>query len=209
MMGRAERAFAWFGFALGAGALLLQASLTIPDAIARGRSLAGAIELLLSFFTILSNATLTAVHLAIASDTRWLAPLRRPVIRTAMVAVMLFVMIFYHIVLAPTFSLHGLWRVADMLLHYGAPLFYVGCWLAFAQHGRVAFASIPAIIVWPMAYAVLAVARGALRSEYPYPVLNAAVLGDGQVAINILGLSLGFALLCAVVIAVDRRIGRS
>ena len=102
---RVGRALAWLGFALGLGALALQASLTIPEAMAKGRSLAGAIEFLLSFFTILSNGVLAAVHLAVASEARLLAHLRRPLVRTAMVAVMLFVMAFYHIVLAPTFAL--------------------------------------------------------------------------------------------------------
>lgn len=207
-MRRAGRAFAWFGFALGLGALALQASLTISEAMAKGRSLAGAIEFLLSFFTILSNSLLAAVHLAVASEARWLAPLRRPVVRTAMVAVMLFVMAFYHIVLAPTVALAGLWRVADVLLHYGTPLFYLVCWIGFAPHGRVRFTSIPAIMIWPFAYAVLAVARGVVRGEYPYPVLNAAALGLDRVALNIAGLLLVFAALCAVVIAVDRVLGR-
>lgn len=205
---RAGQTLAWLGFALGLGALALQASLTIPEAMAKGRSLAGAIEFLLSFFTILSNGVLAAVHLAVASEARLLAPLRRPLVRTAMVAVMLFVMAFYHIVLAPTFALAGLWRVADILLHYVTPLFYLGCWIGFAPHGQVRFARIRAIVAWPLAYAVLAVARGAVRGEYPYPVLNAAALGLGRVAINIAGLLLVFAALCAAVIAVDRALGR-
>lgn len=207
-MGRAERTFSWVGFAIGCGALALQAALTIPAAIAQGRSLPGAVEFLLSFFTILSNATLVAVHLAIASDARWLARLRRPLIRAAMTAVMLFVMIFYHIVLAPTVALQGYWRAADILLHYVTPLFYLAVWVAFAPHGRTRYGQIPLIVMWPLAYALLAVARGAIRAEYPYPVLNAAMLGLERVALNIAGLLLLFAALCAVVIAVDRRLGR-
>lgn len=207
-MPRLGRALAWFGFAIGVGALALQASLTISEAVAAGRSLAGAVEFLLSFFTILSNAVLAAVHLAIASEAGMLAPLRRPVVRAAMVAVMLFVAAFYHIVLAPTFALHGAWKLADILLHYVTPAFYAGCWIAFAPHGRTRFTNIPVIIAWPFAYALLAVARGAVRGEYPYPVLDAATLGLERVALNIAGLLLLFALLCAAVIGVDRGLGR-
>lgn len=206
--GRTGMILAWVGFGLGFAALLLQFSLTVPTAMANGRSLAGAIEYYFSFFTILSNIALVLVHLASASEAPALARLRRPVVRAGMAAVMLFVCVFYHFVLASTWAPQGWFKVADIALHYATPLFYVGWWLRFAPHGSANMRSIPAIAAWPLAYALYAVARGEVVRAYPYAVLDAAVLGYGRVAANIAGLLIVFAALCAGVILIDRLLAR-
>ncbi|ARS27389.1 Pr6Pr family membrane protein [Sphingomonas sp. KC8] len=206
--GRLGVLLAWAGFGFGLVALVLQFSLTVPQAMVNGRSLAGAIEYYFSFFTILSNAALVLVHLASASGAPSLARLRRPVVRAGMTGVMLFVCAFYHFVLASTWAPQGWFAVADVALHYAAPLFYAGWWLRFAPHGGVTMRRIPVIAAWPFAYALYALARGEVVRAYPYPVLDAAVLGYGRVAANIAGLLIVFAALCAGVILIDRLLAR-
>lgn len=206
--GRIGALLAWAGFGFGLAALILQFSLTVPTAMANGRSLAGAVEFYFSFFTILSNSALVLVHLASATDAPALARLRRPAVRLGMVAVMLFVCAFYHFVLASTWAPQGWFKVTDVALHYATPLFYVGWWLRFAPHGGVTMRAIPMIAAWPLVYALYAVARGAVVRAYPYPVLDAAVLGYGRVAANIAGLLIVFATLCAGVILIDRLLAR-
>ena len=206
--GRIGALLAWLGFGFGLAALVLHFSLTVPAAMANGRSLAGAIEFYFSFFTILSNSALVLVHLASASGAPMLARLRRPVVRAGMAAVMLFVCAFYHFVLASTWAPQGWFRVTDVALHYVTPLFYAGWWLRFASHGGVGLRSIPAIAAWPFAYALYALARGEVVRAYPYPVLDVAVLGYGRVAVNIAGLLIVFAALCAGVILIDRLLER-
>nr|WP_319233240.1 Pr6Pr family membrane protein [Sphingomonas sp.] len=206
-VGKAGRTAAGFGRLLGLAALALQAGLTIPAGMANGLSLGGAILFYLSFFTILSNGVLAAVHLATAGRAPALAVLRRPAVRAGMMAAMLFVMAFYHFVLAASWAPAGWFKVADVALHYATPLHYAGWWLIFAPHGRTSWRSAGAMAAWPFAYALYAIARGAVVGEYPYPVLDAAALGYGRVAANVAGLLALFLVLCLAVIAADRRLG--
>ncbi|WP_380879197.1 hypothetical protein ACFB49_20910 [Sphingomonas sp. DBB INV C78] len=207
-MGRTGRLFAWIGFAVGLYAVTLQGSLTIPERLAKGDTVTGALTFYFSFMTILSNSVLALVHLAVASEAPALARLRGPAVRTAMAALMLFVMVYFHFALAPTLALTGWWRVASHLLHYATPSLYLISWLLFAPHGQTRLAQVPAMVAWPLAYVLYAIGRGAMVGEYPYPVLNAATLGYGRVAIGVVVLLLIFALLCAGLILLDRWLGR-
>jgi len=51
--------------------------------------------------------------------------------------------------------------------------------------------------------------RGAAIGEYPYPILEANRIGYGVVALNVLAVLIGLTAFCAVVIALDRRLGRA
>jgi hypothetical protein len=50
--------------------------------------------------------------------------------------------------------------------------------------------------------------RGAIVTEYPYPILEANKLGYGQVSINVLFVLAGVTILCAIVVAVDKALTR-
>jgi hypothetical protein len=64
------------------------------------------------------------------------------------------------------------------------------------------------MLIYPLAYLVVVMLRGALVHEYPYPILNADKLGYGQVALGCLGMLAGFIVIYAVVVSVDRLLGR-
>ncbi|MGH6782351.1 MAG: Pr6Pr family membrane protein, partial [Sphingomonadaceae bacterium] len=131
---RTGRTLAWVGVVLGLAGLILQFSLSIPEVMSQGRTFLASIELYFSYFTILSNSALVLVYYAVARGpgVGAMAALRGPTVRAGMAAVMLFVCGFFHIVLAPTLNPQGWWMVADVTLHYAAPLFYALCWLVFA-----------------------------------------------------------------------------
>lgn len=94
--------------------------------------------------------------------------------------------------------------MVDQGLHSAVPLLTLGWWLAFAQ-GGLTRRDLPALLIWPAAYAAYALLRGHLTGFWPYPFLDADALGWLRVAVNTGGLVAGFALLGTGLIALSRR----
>ena len=80
--------------------------------------------------------------------------------------------------------------------------------MVFVWHGKLKFSDIPIMLLPPTIWLIYAMIRGAIVTEYPYPVLEADRLGYGQVAINVLVILAGLTLLCAIVVAIDKALTR-
>jgi hypothetical protein len=198
----AKRAATVVGFAIALAALLLQFGLTIDNRLNGGDSLAGAVVFYFSFFTILSNLMVAAIYLSDLVDWRWLGWWREPWVRGMMAGAIVLVMVVVH------FLLFGLADINIWLLHYVDPVLYALWWLLFQGHGRLAWRDLPKMLVYPLLYLIWAMSRGAVVNEYPYPFLAANTLGYPQVVVNALLILAGFVALYAIVIALDRWLGR-
>jgi hypothetical protein len=198
----------WAGLLIGAGALILQFSLSIPLRMSNGDSLTGALIYFFTFFTILTNIMLVLVYASELWPRQSLAWWRGPVTRSMMAAAMILVCLFYHFFLAGTWNPQGPFKIADIMLHYVTPILFVLWWALFVWHGKLKFGDIPQMLLPPTIWLVIAMVRGGIVGEYPYPILEANRLGYGQVTINILIVLAGMTLLCALVVAVDRALTR-
>jgi len=203
-----KRAATWIGLALGAAALLLQLGITLPLRLAGGDTILGAVIFYFSFFTILTNLALVLVYASELWPRRALNWFRRPATRGMMVAAIVLVSLFYHFVLAASWDPQGLARLADIALHYVTPVFYVAWWVLFMRHGVLKWAAIPAMLLPPTIYLVYVLIRGAILTEYPYPILEAHRIGYAGVAVNVFAVLVGLTLLCALVVALDRALTR-
>jgi hypothetical protein len=198
----------WIGLLGGTAALILQFSLSIPLRMSNGDSIFGAVIYFFTFYTILTNLMLVLIY---ASDLwpreslRWW---RSPVTRGMMAAAITLVGLFYHFVLASTWNPQGWFKVADVALHYATPIFFVAWWVLFQWHGKLKFGDIPIMLLPSTVWLVFAMIRGAIITEYPYPILEAHKLGYPQVAINIVVVLAGVTLLCAAIVAIDRALSR-
>ncbi|HYH56223.1 MAG TPA: Pr6Pr family membrane protein, partial [Anseongella sp.] len=93
--------------------------------------------------------------------------------------------------------------LADILLHYVMPLLYLFHWVAFAPKGRQRFRNSLWWLVYPLAYLVYALARGAATDTYPYPFIDVIQLGNGIVARNSILLALAYWVLGLLLLAAD------
>jgi hypothetical protein len=125
-----------------------------------------------------------------------------------MAAAITLVCLFYHFILAETWNPQGLALVCDVALHYATPIFYVAWWTVVMRHGTLRYVDVPAMLLPPTIYLIYAMIRGAIVSEYPYPILEADRLGYGAVAINVAIVLVGLTILCAIVVALDRVLPR-
>lgn len=204
----AGRIVAAVGFAFGLAALILQFVLAIPARMGNGDSLVGALVYFFTFFTILTNIMLVLIYLSELWSAGWLGWWRNPVTRGMMAAAIALVMGFYHFVLAGLWAPQGWLQIADVSLHYITPALYLLWWLVFQPKGNLRFADLGWMILPPAIWLAWAMLRGAVVNEYPYPILEAHKLGYPAVALNILMVLAVLVALFAIVIAIDRVMGR-
>lgn len=166
-----------------------------------------------SYFTILTNiASALALTCALAPGERGLIGFfKRPATRAAVTLYILVVCAVYHVVLRQTWNPQGWQRVADNILHYAVPLVMLVDFALLTPKASLRFQYVAPWLIYPLAYGCYALARGALSGFYPYPFLDVAALGIGQVLINLgvllAGLAVAGVALIAIAKAASRRSG--
>jgi hypothetical protein len=163
-----------------------------------------------SYFTILSNILAAACLWAAAlpADNRLTAFLRRPPVRAAAVLYIVATGVVYVLLLRGLATLGPWGLLADRILHYAMPPITIGWWAVFAAKGRVGFAAVASFLAFPVVYGVYSLVRGPITGWYPYPFLNVDTLGWGPVFLNVVLFTLAFAVGGAVIVAIDRALGR-
>lgn len=196
------------GLFLGTCGLLLQFALTIPAYLAAGRWLPDALITFFTFYTILSNLALVLIYVSEVNRANWLKVFRLPLTRAMMVAVMILVCGFYHVLLSGLWAPQGLFKVADVTLHYVTPAFYLAWWIVAQRHGGLVYADIPFMLLPTLVYFLWVLLRGAIVTEYPYPILEAHTLGYGQVVINAIFVAAFLAVVSMLTIFADKALAR-
>lgn len=188
--GRGSRLAAAVLALLAGAALLLQAWLTLVLVRGQGGGALQALGVLAGYFTILSNAfvLLTAAAQA-AAPGAWLA---RSSVRGCATTAIVLVGLGYHLLLRALWDPQGWQRVADDLLHYAVPIAALLHWLLFPSREPLPATAPLRWLVYPLAYFVWVLARGAWLGTYPYPFVDVPALGYARVALNAAGLSLVF-----------------
>jgi len=197
------------GLAAGVAGLVLQFVISMQVYLAAGRDIPGALGTFFTFYTILTNIALVLVYLSEILSTPRLELFRRPVTRGMLAASIALVSLYVFIVLRHLYALTGLFQLADTLLHYVCPLLYLLWWAIASPHGQLRWRDLPHMLAPTMLYFVAIMLRGVWVKEYPYPFMSAGPDGYGPVLLNTAYITLGLAVLCAVVIALDHAFMRN
>ncbi|MEX6632210.1 Pr6Pr family membrane protein [Hyphococcus lacteus] len=145
---------------------------------------------MLGFFTVLTNilVVFTFARTAISGQRNgpvWIGGLTLWICAVGAV---------YHAVLATLWNPEGLAWWADQGLHTAVPILVLIWWLGFADKTGLRPYSALMWLVWPLVYCAYALTRGTVSGFYPYPFIDVATLGTGQVALNIAMLIIAFGL---------------
>jgi len=161
-----------------------------------------------AFFTIQSNLLLggTVLMLALQPDRPQSTLFRT--LRLNGVLCIAVTGIVYHAVLAQSDDLHGWASVANLLLHTAAPILGVLGWLLFGPRGFTDRRIVTWSLVFPLAWLVFTLVRGAFVGFYPYPFVNVDEHGYGRVLLNCLLVAVLFLALAAGATYLDRRLHR-
>jgi hypothetical protein len=189
-------------------ALVVQIPITAAAASTTFHTPAARVANLFSFFTILTNIIVAVVCLLLVIDPARRSTLVRTLHLDALVGIIV-TGIVYHTVLAGLNDFHGAEWFADLLWHTVSPIVFVVGWLLFGPRGLVTGRVIALSAIYPLAWLVFTLVRGAMINWYPYPFLNVTPLGYGQVTLNCLVVTALFLGLAGVVLAIDRLLGRS
>ncbi|HEY2397059.1 MAG TPA: Pr6Pr family membrane protein [Rudaea sp.] len=198
-------------FAAGAAglcwfALVLQLYLSIGRSIDNGAGVAHGIWMYVAFFTVLTNlvvaVVLTAPLLAPQSGLgRFCA---RPATIAGTAVNIALVGITYNLLLRHTWNPQGLQLLGDILLHDAVPIVFVVYAWWYAGPARAALVDRASWALWPLAYFIYAIVRGAASGFYPYPFIDVGRLGYGQVLVNAVGVCFGYFLVAAALFTLDR-----
>lgn len=156
-----------------------------------------------AFFTILMNL-LSAILFTHATLRKRVFSPTRAWLQSASAVNMALVGIVYVTLLQGLWTPKGLQLIADLLLHYAAPLIAVAFWLlavpkrALKWRDSVRWAGIPLV------YLVYALARGAVDGFYPYPFIDLPQIGWEKVSQNSAAMLAGFIALSLVFIAIGK-----
>ncbi|RYE16627.1 MAG: hypothetical protein EOP51_25450 [Sphingobacteriales bacterium] len=192
-------------------ALVLQFVISTQGYMADGRSLAGALIEILSFFTIQTNLLIAIALSAIllVPRSRWGRFFGQTSVLTAIAVYILIVGLVYAVVLKGIWQLQGLFKLADVLLHEVSPVIFLLYWLFFVPKEKLRWSLLFPWAIFPLLYLVYSLLRGAVTGGYPYPFINVAKLGYGQVMINSGGVLVVFLVFGALLIGVSRSMADS
>lgn len=205
----AGRALAVAGLALAVVAVLLQFSITMPASMQAGRSFVGSLVFFFSFFTILTNLAVGVTYLAAltSGEAALLWWFRRPTVRAGVAVAITVVMITYATVLARLWQPLGLFYLCNVLLHYVAPVLYLGWWLVAGADGSTRWRDIPAWLIYPIVYLCWVELRAPFAGETPYLFLDIQAKGLPSVILASIAMLAMFVFVSAAVILADRIIG--
>jgi hypothetical protein len=193
------------------GALLGWAALLIQGWISVRRStplvgVSGAFINYLGYFTILTNmlGALALTSRLLPAGSRFVRFFLRPTVVTTIAMSIIIVGVVYALLLRGLWDPQGMQLVADILLHYVMPVLFVVYWWLMVPPDALRWSDMPAWLLYPLAYFVFSMLRGASTGIYPYPFVDIDALGFARVLLNALLMLLAFAMVAGLLLAAAR-----
>jgi hypothetical protein len=189
----------WFG-------LLLQLYLTVQLKRIAGEGIGAALWLYFGYFTILSNIlaawALTAASLR--SERPSIRFFQRPGVHTAIAMSMTVVGLVYNVMLRQLWHPQGLQIIGDNVMHVIMPVWFLVYWWLGVPKQTLHWRQVWVWLLYPAAYFVYALLRGAYDGWYPYPFLDVKAIGYTQVLIDSIAVLAAFLAIALTLVAVGR-----
>ncbi|WP_426092951.1 Pr6Pr family membrane protein [Flavobacterium sp. DSR3-2] len=204
---KAKQTFLIIGAAVTWFAILLQLYLIILN---RVESVPETIIRFFSFYTILTNILVAFCFtvLLVKPNSRSGIFFSQASILNAITIYIFVVGLLYNLILRQIWSPVGLQRLADELLHVVIPLLFILYWYLFAPKDGLRWKNAFPWLLYPFVYAVFVLFRGALSGFYPYPFVDANILGLKKVLLNSVGLFIGFFLISLLFISIAKAMSK-
>lgn len=152
------------------------------------------------YFTILTNALVFAVWAAAALGA---GARTRPILQGMTLTNIVMVGLIYHLLLAGTWHPEGAQWLADFIVHTITPLMFVFYWIA-RPHGALKWWNAVIFVLFPLAYCIYALVRGAIDGWYAYWFLDPGTTPLPLLALSIAAQSAAFVAAGLAVVALDK-----
>ena len=158
-------------------------------------SIAETLFVYFGYFTVWANILIALAFTAplLNPDKKLANFFMRPAVRAALATYILMVSVVYHMLIVPYWNPQGFTWLTATGLNTVMPILYIIDWLFFAEKRPIFYKHLPYWLIFPAVYGVTSIIRGLLTNVYPYPFLNVAELGIGNVLFNMFGLVAVFA----------------
>lgn len=189
---------------LGA-AIVSQGWLSVRDVVAQGGSTLEGVSHYLCYFTVLTNCLVVLVLARAAWKPGDRTGLNAPRIELMTVVSIVFVGAVYNLLLASQWDPQGLRKLNDVILHDASPILFALFWM-LRPRGGVGWRDGVFAGVWPLAYSVYGLARGAVDGFYPYFFMDPSRLAWPLVLANMAGLMAAFMAAALLLVGAEGRI---
>ena len=156
-----------------------------------------------AYFTILTNLLVAVVFTAIAAER---THMRASWIVAGTMLSILLVGIIYGLLLHGTMELAGGSAVANVLLHMATPVLVTLFWIIFTRKGQLTWSHPLVWAVYPLSYLVYSLIRGVQTGKYPYPFLDAGLVGWQQTMLTSLAIAVAFLICSYTFVILDHRL---
>jgi hypothetical protein len=195
---------------IGWFSVVLQFYLSIRLALANGKTVVYGVVLYFGFFTVLTNVLVSlAVTLPLVARRsaagRFFA---RPEAIGWVAVSIAFVGVAYYVLLRKVWSPQGWQWLADVLMHYVMPILFVLYSVVTLRGTALRWSAPLRWSLYPVAYFVYVLVRGAMGGSYPYAFIDASTLGYVATLRNACALWVAFLVLAYVLLLVWRIIPR-
>ena len=190
-------AIAWTG-------LTLQMGLLVQTFITDGQGVLAAVWRFCAYFTLLTNLIVAVVMTVFALGGR-----PGPNTLTATTVYIVLVGIMYHVLLATRWHPEGLLLVGNTMVHYATPILTTLFWFVCAPKGVHKWTDAFWWLIYPAAYLVYYVVRGAQDGFYAYYFIELPKIGARLFAENTSGIMAVFVLMGLEFVALDKALGTS
>lgn len=163
-----------------------------------------------SYFTITTNilVALSLTFTLLKSSSGVGLFFQSPVVQSAIAMYILVVGLVYFFILQKLWKPQGWDWVADSTLHYATPGLFTIYWLAFVSKGHTKWTHSLSWLLYPAAYFVYSLIRGAITNWYPYPFIDVKQTGYPGALTNAAILLGVFVIMSLLFIATDKLIAR-
>lgn len=161
-----------------------------------------------SFFTIQCNMliAISCTCAAFLTDTVFGKFFTSLSTQTAIALYIFIVALVYNTVLRGLVELSG-WNIfLDTMLHVVNPILYLLYWGFMRAKGNLEYRNGLYWVIFPLAYLIYSLIRGAIVHWYPYPFLDADKSGYTQVGINVAVMIAVFFIAGIILIAITRKL---
>jgi hypothetical protein len=204
MTTKSERIIAVVFACIGLFALGLQYYLRLQEA--QGVSWGLGTLRYLSYFTVQANILVVMMLLAFAFRPKIEEWTVHPFERSAIASYIAVVAAVY--LRSPSLPAQGAQWLADALLHYLMPLGYLAFWLFVMRKAGLRWYDPLLWMIYPAFFLVFVLVHGRFTGFYPYPLIDVAKVGYGQMALNALAEAAGFLLAGYTVLVISRLLAK-
>jgi hypothetical protein len=194
---------------LGCFGLGVQLYCNIEEALETGSPVASHIVQCLSYFTNETNLLIVLALTAACARPHQRRFLTRPDVHSALVVYIIVVGAVYALMLRHLWQPEGIQLYADHVLHDAMPLLFTLYWLVFLPKGSLRWSDPAWWLLFPVAFFIYTMLRGAILGIYPYPFIDPLRLGAARVFLNASALLSIFFVLGVALTAIDRALAQA